>query len=61
MFRYEYVTVACRDKFFNITLQEHRLIIDNYAQRGYRFVGFVPVKMAAYGQIVEIDLIFETQ
>ena len=39
---------------------EHRRIIDEYADKGYRYVGQIPAEITANG-IMQMDLIFETQ
>ena len=58
MKKYEYVTVHIAN-FFGAKSEEHRDIIDDYARRGYRYVGFIPVNMNDYGKIKDMDLIFE--
>ena len=60
MFKYEYVRIY-NDGFFGAKFTQHREIIDEYAQKGYRYAGFVPVKSDGHGKITEIDLIFEKQ
>lgn len=59
MKKYEYVNVKNTSKFLSVKSEEHRKIIDEYAAKGYRYVGFIPTKMADYGMIKEMDLIFE--
>lgn len=58
MLRYEYVNLKIAD-FFHAGSTEHRVIIDEYAAYGYRYVGYIPTKIEAYGRVTEIDLIFE--
>lgn len=58
MKKYEYVNVHI-GKFVGAKSEEHRSIIDQYAARGYRFVGFIPTKMTDYGKIKDMDLVFE--
>lgn len=58
MKRYEYVNLKM-GKLFSSKTEEHRNIIDQYAARGYRFVGFVPTHIDTDGKINKIDLIFE--
>lgn len=58
MKRYEYVTIYI-GRFFGAKSEEHRGIIDEYAAKGYRYVGFIPTNMNDNGKIREIDLIFE--
>ena len=40
-------------------LTGHRQIIEQYADKGYRYVGFIPVKFGPSGKTLAIDLIFE--
>ena len=47
------------DNFFYAGSEEHRKIIDDYAAKGYRYVGFIPTVMSSHGKIEEMDLIFE--
>ena len=42
MKKYEYVRVVTSGGLFGGELQKHREIIDEYAERGYRYVGFIP-------------------
>ena len=38
---------------------EHRQIIDQYAAKGYRYVGYIPTDITGHGVIRQVDLIFE--
>jgi hypothetical protein len=58
MKKYEYVKVHI-GKLVGAKSEEHRDIIDSYAKKGYRYVGYVPTNMNDYGKIKDIDLIFE--
>jgi hypothetical protein len=60
--KYEYVTVE-REKDIDMSAQftKHREIIDEYAKKGYRYVGYIPTKIHAHGKIIDMDLIFEIQ
>ena len=60
MKRYEYVKIDI-NTFFGAGSEEHRKIIDEYAAKGYRYVGFVPTDMNGHGKILAIDLIFEIE
>jgi len=60
MMKYEYVEVEC-NRFFGATITEHRDIINKYAKKGYRYVGYIPTKISDYGKIKVIDLIFEIE
>lgn len=58
MKRYEYAAVHV-GKFVGAKSEEHRDIIDKYAKRGYRYIGFIPTVMSDYGKIKDMDLVFE--
>ena len=58
MKKYEYVTEYI-GKFFGAKSEEHRKIIDEYAAKGYRYVGYIPTVLDDFGKIKDIDLIFE--
>ena len=61
MYKYEYVLV--KEKKGNLRgTQEHRDIIEKYAQDGYRYVGFIPTLTKGMGLHMgsaAIDLVFE--
>lgn len=40
-------------------LSAHRDIIKDYVEKGFRYVGFVPVLFGPSGKTLAIDLIFE--
>ncbi len=58
MKKYVYVAVHV-GKFVGAKSEEHREIIDEYAAKGYRYVGFIPTNMSDYGKIKDMDLVFE--
>ena len=58
MKKYEYVSIHV-GKLVGAKSEEHRQIIDDYAKRGYRYVGYIPTIMSDYGKIKDMDLIFE--
>ena len=60
MKKYEYVNVRI-NKFIGAKSEEHRQIIDEYASKGYRYVGYIPTDISDYGKIKEMDLIFEIE
>ncbi len=60
MKKYEYVSVSI-SKFIGAKSEEHRAIIDSYAKKGYRYVGFIPINITDYGKIKEMDLVFEIE
>lgn len=60
MKKYEYVNVKIA-KFVGAKSEDHRAIIDEYAKKGYTYVGFVPTDISDYGKIKRMDLIFEME
>ena len=58
MKQYEYVHLKI-NRFAGAKLEDHRQIVDEYARRGFRYVGFLPTSISDYGKIKELDLIFE--
>ena len=58
MKKYEYVNVNIQ-KFIGSRSEEHRQIIDEYASKGYKYVGYIPTEMTGHGQILMMDLVFE--
>ena len=42
-------------------VEDYRFIIDKRAERGWRYVGFIPTKQRGTGHIQEMDLIFEKE
>lgn len=59
---YEYVAVDyCAKGVVFSCVSEHREIMDEYAQKGYRYIGFIPTEVGANGCIRKIDLIFEKE
>lgn len=60
MKKYEYVRVKIGG-FINSKCAEHRGIIDEYAAKGYWFIGYIPTEIEPYGRFMGIDLIFEME
>ena len=58
MKKYEYVSINING-FLVAGSKEHRQIIDDYAAKGYKYVGYIPTNITPHGKIVEMDLIFE--
>lgn len=56
IYKYMYVKAAVGSMFSD---SEHRALIEKYSQEGWRFVAAIPVKSGGYGQIKEVDLVFE--
>jgi len=58
MKKYEYVNVHI-GKFLGAKSEEHREIIDKYAEKGYRYIGYIPTNISDYGKFIDMDLVFE--
>ena len=62
MKKYEYEHVVLKNNYVaNAVITAHREIIDAYAQKDYRYAGYIPTKYGPSGKTVELDLIFETE
>ena len=57
MKKYEYVNLKVKG-LYDQGFVEHKEIINKYASKGYRYVGYIPTNMVN-GVIMGIDLIFE--
>ncbi|MCL1859781.1 MAG: DUF4177 domain-containing protein [Oscillospiraceae bacterium] len=60
MFKYEYIKIY-NEALMSAKFTQHREIIDKYAKKGYRYIGFIPTKTDGYGRFRDIDLIFEIE
>ena len=58
MKKYEYVSLHV-GRFIGAKSKDHRQIIEEYARKGYRYVGYIPTNMSDYGKIKDMDLVFE--
>jgi hypothetical protein len=56
--KYEFVNVKI-SKLVGAKSEEHRKIIQEYAAKGYRYVGFIPTEISDAGKIKCMDLVFE--
>ena len=56
--KYEYVRIKS-EKIIGSKFEQHRKIIDEYAARGWRYVGYIPADINDYGKFRQLDLIFE--
>lgn len=62
MKKYEYVTLKVKNNVVkDAVLLEHRQIIDEYAEKGFEYVGYLPTRLGPSGKVIELDLIFETE
>ncbi len=60
MKQYQYVTVELENnKFTTAKSTAHREVIDQYAAKGFCYVGYVPCEIGPSGKILSMDLIFE--
>ena len=61
MKKYDYVTLDTKVGLLSSKSVNYREIIDSYAAKGYRYVGWLPVKTSNLlsGVPEKIDLIFE--
>jgi len=58
MKKYEFINVKI-GKFIGAKSEEHQEIINEYASKGYKYVGYIPTDMTDYGKIKSMDLVFE--
>ena len=67
MYTYEQETVSFEFDGWGLgsgniyAVEDYRFIIDKRAERGWRYVGFIPTKQRGTGHIQEMDLIFEKE
>ncbi len=62
MKKYEFVPIKVKNNVItSATMTEHRKIIEEYAAKGYAYIGYVPTLQGASGKTIEMDLIFETE
>ena len=62
MKKYEYVSVEAKNNVVkNAVFSGYKDIIDSYAEKGYRYVGFIPSLIGPSGKIIVMDLVFETE
>ncbi|NCB63634.1 MAG: DUF4177 domain-containing protein [Clostridia bacterium] len=60
MYEYHYVAIETGG-FFSARLEAHRQLIRDYAEEGWRYVGWVPTNTTSSGMTCEVDLIFERE
>ena len=58
MYKYKFVSVNVSYIFFG-TADAHREVIEAHARKGYRYVGYLPIKKSGHGLYKKVDLIFE--
>lgn len=47
------------NKTTNAELNGHQEVIKEYISKGYKYIGFIPVKFGPSGKTLAIDLIFD--
>ncbi len=47
------------NKVKNAELKGHQELIREYSEKGYKYIGFIPVVFGPSGKTLAIDLIFE--
>jgi hypothetical protein len=58
--KYEFVRVDYQNhRTTTAELDGHREIIEEYADKGYEYAGFLPVKSGPSGKVLSVDLIFK--
>ena len=60
MYEYKYVTIRTQGAF-SAEFKDRQPVIDHYAAQGWRYAGWVPATLGAYGSLGQIDLIFERE
>ncbi|MEG1849340.1 MAG: DUF4177 domain-containing protein [Oscillospiraceae bacterium] len=58
MKQYEYVTIE-NHRLIGAGFEGYREIIDDYAKRGYRYAGLIPIEIM--GILQKFDLVFERE
>ena len=61
MYQYEYVSYRTGGGFWFGNDGSHREVINEYAAKGWRYVGYVPLSFTSHGGTEEVDLIFERE
>ncbi len=64
MYKYEFVSVDTVGKgLFSNKTERHREVIEEYAKKGWRYVGWFPSRSSNMlsGVIEKVDLIFEKE
>lgn len=62
MKEYEFVEVYVEGGGFKpLDFSDYRRVVRRYAEKGYRFVTYVPTQVSGhqYGSILKMDLVFE--
>ncbi len=47
------------NKMTNAELKGHQEVIIEYVEKGYKYIGFIPVSFGPSGKTLAIDLVFE--
>ena len=60
MYEYKYVTIKAKGVMVS-EFRERQEVIDRYAADGWRYAGWIPTHIGAYGSMDQLDLIFERE
>ena len=60
-YEYEFVSVSMPGPLNPNPLGEHREVISQYAEKGWRYNGYIPISKTNQGNTLQIDLIFEKE
>lgn len=58
---YEYVSISMPGPLSLGILEEHKNVINQYAENGWRYNGYIPTSKNSQGKTLMIDLIFEKE
>ena len=58
IYKYIYVKSKIRSMFSE---SDYKQMIEKYSQEGWRFIAIIPTVFGSYGQMKEMDLVFEKQ
>ena len=58
---YEYASISMPGPLSLGILEEHKSIINQYAENGWRYNGYIPTSKNSHGKTLMIDLIFEKE
>jgi hypothetical protein len=60
MYEYQYIRLQATGTM-SVEFKDRQEVIDRYAAEGWRYAGWIPAILGAYGAIGQIDLVFERE
>ena len=60
MYEYQYIRLKATG-VMSVEFTDRQEVIDRYAGEGWRYAGWIPATLGAYGAVNQIDLIFERE